>query len=894
MTILSVKAFNGLKPIIKPRLLADGDAQVAQNARLISGSLEPMRASTTLKATVLASPKTIFKYGSPSSETNYWLEFANDTDVMRSPVPNDAYDRVYWADGINPPRYAPNSVILSSQPYPGAYYQLGLPAPAKPTVTAYSQVPTYNKVTREYVLTFYAPSTGKESTPTSVFSAQGVDGQKVAFTNLTTDNLGNTAITKKRLYRKVSGTFRLVAEIDLSATTYDDTATDASIASAATLPAGFGSLPASPRVAPTVFAASASATPAATTRQYVYTIKNVSYGGDVYNESFPSPAGSSSADDTQTVTISGLVNVNGGTHFRIYRKNAGASSYQFVCEIPVSQTSVTDPIPTTILGGALNYDGVSGSGPTNAPTVSSGASSAVSTVKRVYMVTYVDNAGNESARSPASAPVDVVDGKTQVAITHSESVPAGVTKKRMYRQNVSSSNGIITVIDSAWKLVSEGPASSTSAADAAADSGLTGQYPTSLRDLPPSPGGSPTLNATVPTAVVAETRTYVITYVTAYGEEGPPSDASDLVALDPTKSATLTLAGAPTGNYNVTLKRVYRSSTVGNQAQFQFVADVPVAQSSFTDSVAQGDLGEVLPSEGWVAPPADLKGLRMMANGAAVGFSGRTVYFSEPNMPHAWPHKYTIDFDIVGIATYGQTVAVLTTAFPFLLQGADPAAMTPTKIEAPQACVAKRSIVETGDGVLYASPDGLVSLGAGINVVTASLMSRDQWQSYTPSSMECYLYNGRVHILYNNGTRGCLVLDPSGTGAVLTTLNINAATAVTAGYYEPNRDILYLAQGGNIVRLDQGSALTATWRSKKWRLPWQQNFSVAQVRASAYPVTLRIYADGVLKVTQSVNSDEIFTLPGGFRALDWEFEIDTTGEVSEVNIATSAIEIKSV
>jgi hypothetical protein len=899
MTLLSVKAFNGLKPVVKPRLLNDGDAQVAQNVRLISGSIEPMRASTTLKATTVVNPKTIFKYGSPASETNYWLEFANDTDVMRSPIPNDSFDRVYWTDGINPPRYAPNSMILSSQPYPGAYYQLGLPAPAKPNVSSFSSVPVYTAITREYVLTLYNPTSSKESAPGTVFTVQGVDGQKVAVTSLTTDNRGDTGVTKKRLYRKVSGTFRRVAEIDLATTTYDDNATDASLASAATLPSAFGSLPQGSSRAPTVSAQAASPTASAVSRQYVYTVKNITDTTVTYSESGPSAAISVTADSTQTVTISGLSNslYNGftGTHFRIYRKDAGATSFQFVAEVPVSQTSVTDVIASTVLGSPLDYDSPATNKPINNPTVSAGSSSAVSTVSRIYMITYVDASGNESAKSPASSVVTVVDGKTLVNISHTDTVPAGVTKKRLYRQNVTVTNGLITANDANWKLAGEASASTTSATDTAADSALTGTYPTALRDLPPSPASNPALNATIPTAPVPETRTYVVTYVSAYGEEGPPSDASDLATVDPTKSVTVDISGAPTGNYNITLKRIYRSSTVGTQAQFQFVAEVPVAQGSYVDSITQGNLGEVLPSEGWVAPPADLKGLRMMANGAAVGFSGRTVYFSEPNMPHAWPHKYTIDFDIVGIATYGQTVAVLTTAYPFLLQGADPAAMTPTRIEVPQACVAKRSIVETGNGVLYASPDGLVSIGAGIDVITSSLLSRDQWQAYVPASMECYLYNGRIHILYNSGTtRGCLVLDPTGQGAVLTTLDINAATAITAGYYDPNRDILYFAQGGNIVRMDQGSPLTYIWRSKVWRLPWQQNLAFGQVRSSVFPVTLRVYANGVLKANQTVTTSDPFTLPAGFRVINWEFEIEGTGEISEVNLASSMAELKAV
>lgn len=908
MTLLSVKAFDGLKPVVKPRLLPDSNAQVAQNVRLVSGSIEPLRASTTLKSTTVASPRTIFRYGAGAIEANYWLEFDNDTDVMRSPIPNDQWDRLYWTDGTGVPRYAPNSLILSGTPYPGASYQLGLPAPNTPGVTSYSAVPVYTTVTREYVITLYNPTTNKESTPSTTFSVQAVDGQKVAFTNLTTDNNGDAGVTRKRLYRKLGGSFRRVAELDLATTTYDDLTTDAVLASTAVVSSTAVAVK-TPTTAPSATAAAITAT-AASARSYVYTIKDFQIttgSGDTaettyYAESAPSTAAVTSVDNTQSVTVGNLANSLNGTHFRIYRMDAGSSQYRFVAEIPVSQTSFVDVVGRTVLGIPLASDGPIGNRPSATPSLSATASSANNTtVQRVYAVTFVDGSGNESARSPYSSAVTVIDGVTAVTISHTEAAPAGVARKRFYRQNSSG-----TVTESSWRLVSDVSASAASITDSAAQASLTTGMAAALQGLPPTPTGAPTTNATIPTRPTPETRTYVLTYVSAYGEEGPPSDASVLVTMDPNGNAVLSLPSAPSGSYNVTLKRLYRSSTVGSTAQFQLVPvtwagnstpsfDIPVGITQVTDAAGQADLAEVLPSEGWVAPPAGLKGLRMMANGAAVGFLGRTVYLSEPNMPHAWPHQYTIDYDIVGIATFGQTVAVLTNAFPFLLQGADPAAMTPTKLEVPQACASKRGIIETGDGVLYPSPDGYVSLGSSIDVVTKSLFSRDQWQAYVPSSMEGYLYNGRVHLFYNTGTvRGTLVLDLSGQGAVLTTSNIDAASAVTAGFYDATRDLLYLAQGGAIVRMDQGAALTATWRSKVFRLPWRQSMGVGQVRAATYPVTLRVYADGALKTTKTVTSDDHFTLAGGFRALDWEFEIDATSEISEINIATSAAELKNV
>jgi hypothetical protein len=904
MAAIVLKSFNGLRPITKPRLLGDNEAQIAQNVRLVSGSLEPLRGVSTLKATVLTAPKTIFRYGNSSTETNYWLEFANDTDVMRSPVPEDQYDRLYWTDGINPPRYAPSSKILSGSNYPGAFNLLGIPAPTtKPAISAFTAVVNYTVVTREYVLTFYNPTTNKESMPGDIFSVQAVNGEKVAFTNLPTNNQGDAGITKKRLYRKVSTTFRRVAEIDLAVTTYDDLATDASLAGAASLSSATASAPDASARAPTVSAPEAAPTAAGISRSYIYTIKNFSVttsSGESTSTEFYAESGASgvvtvTADATQSVTISGMTNSRAGTHFRVYRKDSNAASYQFVAEVPVSQTSVVDNIGLTVLGGVFQYDAPATYSAGTAPAASVGASSAVSTVTRVYMVTYVDAAGNESGKGPASAIVSVINGVTPVTINHTETLPAGVTKKRLYRQTVTTTSGVLNLNDANWKRVAELTANTTTTTDSALEASLTTTLSATLQSLPVAPSGTPVANAVIPPKIAPETRIYVYTYVSAYGEEGEPSEASNSIEIDGSLPVTLTMAGAPSGAYEISLKRIYRSSTVGSNAQFQFVAEVPVAQGSYTDSLKQAELGEVLPTEGWIPPPAGLKGLRLMANGAAVGFVGRTVYFSEPNLPHAWPHKYTIDFDIVGIATYGQTVAVLTTSFPFLIQGADPAAMTPTRLELPQACVSKRSILETGDGVIYASPDGLVTIGASASVMTEGMLSRDIWQTYSPETMQVYLCERRVHCFYTVGaTRGCLIFDLTGQGAPMTTTDIPASSAVTAGFFEAKTDTLYLVQGGSIVRFDRGSALTATWKSKLFRLPFQQSMSIGQVQASAYPVTLKVYADGTLRHTQTVANGEMFRLPAGFRALDWELQIEATNEVAEVIIASSVSELKSV
>jgi len=413
----------------------------------------------------------------------------------------------------------------------------------------------------------------------------------------------------------------------------------------------------------------------------------------------------------------------------------------------------------------------------------------------------------------------------------------------------------------------------------------------------PAPISKPTVGGTIPNeAAKSVTLTAVYTYVSAYGEEGPPSPAASVGTIDPKDDITIsTMSVAPSGPYNIVTKRIYLSSTVGSNAEFQFWREVPVATVSQTGEYDQSLLGELLPSTDWVAPPAGLRGLKMMANGIAVGFVENTAYASEPNLPHAWPHQYTSDYPIVGVGTFGQSAAFLTNSFPYILSGVDPAAMSFEKLSLPQACVSVDSIVETGNAVYYASPDGLVVISSsGIDIVTKGLLTPDQWRSYNPSSIKAVSHENRYFATYQmlDGTRGVLIFDFSGAGAKFTTSSINSASAITAMHYDSRADTLYLAQGTNIVRYDRGSVLSYTWRSKVFRFGHPLNLGFGQVVASSYPVTMRVYADGQLRVTKTVTDNNLFRLPSGFRATDWELELVGSSKITQTMLTTSTAEAK--
>lgn len=414
----------------------------------------------------------------------------------------------------------------------------------------------------------------------------------------------------------------------------------------------------------------------------------------------------------------------------------------------------------------------------------------------------------------------------------------------------------------------------------------------------PAPLVAPNAIASGSGSGVVETRAYGYTYVSAWGEEGPLSPTVQ-VNWQSGQSIDLSALGSapPPGAYNITTKRLYRSVTGTQAALFQLVEELPIATSSYEDTKTTAQLEDELQSATWFPPVSSLQGLTGMANGIIAGFTGNDVYFCEPYRPHAWPPGYRqpTDHRIVGMGAFGSSLLVCTTSNPYLMSGVVPEAISAAKLELKQACVSPQSIVEMAGGVLYASPDGLVLAdGAGIRVVTADIISVDEWRSYEPASIHAYQLDGRYFAFFDNGARrGGLVFDFSGTGASLWELSLYTSAA----YNENLTDSLYIvsADGNNVQRWDAGgSLLPYTWRSKIWQLSRATNFGWGQVLAEAYPLSMRVYADGVLRHIQDVVSGAPFRLPGGFVAREWEFELEGVPTVQSAFLAHSTAELQAV
>ena len=423
---------------------------------------------------------------------------------------------------------------------------------------------------------------------------------------------------------------------------------------------------------------------------------------------------------------------------------------------------------------------------------------------------------------------------------------------------------------------------------------LTGgtSYPMAAYNLGvPAPTAVPTLTQVPGTGpTTQESRAYVYTNVTAWGEESGPSpaaigtaDASHVVKLS-------NFEAVPTGSYNIAKRYIYRTVTSSSGTNYYWVGEVEASATEFIDNTPVTGIGEVLMTLDWDTPPDDLSGLIALPSGALCGYSPslKAVCFSVPNFPYAWPAKYrlTTDYEPVAVASMGQGVAVLTTGYPYFINTGDPESASMIRIEEEAPCVSSRSVVSVHGSVMYASPSGLVALSQqGADVVTKKMFDREAWQAINPTSLFAVKWDNK-YVAF--GQSGGFVLDLDGN---FTTHSVTASAA----YVEPTNDNLYLAIGTQIKKWNSGSALSAAWKSKRFELPVPTNFSCFQVKAVSYgDLTFNMYVDGLLTYSVKVPSASPMRLPSGFLKRNYEFEVMGADQWYVCAIANSITELKGI
>lgn len=874
MAVLSIKSFGGISPKVPPRYLKDTQAQIALNCPVFSGALVPIQDVGQAVHTVTKpnAPKTIYRFGQDlDSDSQYWFNWPKDVDVCRSQIAGDKSEWTFFT-GDGPPRATYNTIATSGSTLPSVVRPLGLPNPTSPL-----------NLTRED----FQPDT---------YPAELVLVSEIIA------NMAGDYIQQTRDYGiQVSITDQQDASFTQAAVVEPVTAQ--TVADAINTITGVTAVEEKGAVRITTVAEGPDV------KLYVRARTGSRY--DYEADFIPDPTGfdktgNGSADSLPSMVIpDSEIAAIGGVNWssdviRIF--SDGVQRYY----VSLSSTTTAELLAANInanVAGAVVATVYNGN-----LLISPGTTANTASGSLRYERTWLELTGGgdatsydpkkveyESIGSDADIGGSIAISQPEFTALHGKVVTINVNGET-FTFSVPGNAVLADMVEpfglNGVKVTIYGTTNQVAVLETIAvgpDTQIrfrSGTYPSvGVFALGEAFGYDETPTST-------ETRVYTWTWVnkeSGFEFESGPSAASASTEAYPEQAVTVSGRAAVPAGYNVTHWRLYRSVA----GVYLFVAEIPVAEVSYTDTIEAELLAEELPSLTWSPPPADLAGLTNLPNGIMAGFVGRDVYFCDPYHPHAWPQNYvqSLDYPVVGLGRMDTTLAVLTRGTPYFIQGSHPDSMVAVRSDLEQACASKRSIVSTNGVVIYASPDGLVLLSpGGSKVLTENLFTRAQWQTYfRPESIHAYSHDMKYIGFYDNGTvQGGFIFDPTSGQFILHDIYVGA------GYSDLRRDKLFVSFSDRTIKeWLAGTNKAYIWKSKKFTLPNVTSFSCAQLEAETYPITAKFYIDNTLVYTQTVSDRNPFRLPAA-PGRDMEVQIEGTSDVFALSVAHSMQELAGV
>jgi len=376
-------------------------------------------------------------------------------------------------------------------------------------------------------------------------------------------------------------------------------------------------------------------------------------------------------------------------------------------------------------------------------------------------------------------------------------------------------------------------------------------------------------------------RYYVFTYVYENGEEGPPSEISNLATIYKGDTASLTNIGDASPPTGVTLKRIYTTSG----GILKILGEIDAVETTFTDNVATTALyGEILVANN---PPA-MHGMVISPLGFTVGWKNRDIFLANEYLPYAWDDQYsiTLKYNIVGMIAVNDIVYVLTEGQLYILYGFTISSMTLEELHEPPSCISRSGIPRYTNCAFYISPDGIVMLSGGnSNLFTRDMFDSKIWSTLSADEGALNVHDDTLHMTTpTHHYKFSLAETP-----ILTQGNITSNVV-----YESLRDdALYYKDDTTIYKYGGGTGtVSATWKSPEYDMRTDTVMSVGRVTADSYnDVTFNVYADGNLVSTSTVLNNKPFRLSGTGRASTWSMEVVTTDTISIMQIASSMKEL---
>lgn len=341
----------------------------------------------------------------------------------------------------------------------------------------------------------------------------------------------------------------------------------------------------------------------------------------------------------------------------------------------------------------------------------------------------------------------------------------------------------------------------------------------------------------------AETRVYLATLVSKYGEEGSPSET---VQVSGPIDGVFTVTGLDSLGFddltytNIETLRLYRTITSATSVDYRLVHEFPLDEplpTSYVDDVDGTELASkpMLESLTWTPPPSGMRGLIGLSGGFNAAFKGREVWFSIPYYPHAWPEEFklAVEDEIVALGSFSNVLVIATKGRPAIAAGSTPDAMTLELIKRPYPCYSATGLVSTGQSVIFPTPEGLLQVSPnGIDFPTGPFLTKDEWLTeFPPQGLMAAMYQNRYMGFFTTRLGFTLGFDDPATA--FTQLNFEDVTAV-------NQDIVtggvLLVSGDTVYEFDSsyGEPEQYVWRSKPFMAPKPMNVAGIQLRGDFF------------------------------------------------------------
>jgi hypothetical protein len=895
-------------------------------------SASPLGVRLTWLKDLLALTDTTSTYagGSNASFTNEingpatWLEFLDqDTNVVKSQVVDDEFDRYYSASPSQEPLYNTYDRITAGKPF----WKLGVPAPGcapMVSVTAGGNYSQYGNL---------SPASGQYS-PSSV----NVPGNSILLIPITPQSSGelvdinipyNVSIPSgpyQALYPGVpSGTVIGVGAVPLYF---------------------FGSFPAGFNAGPVTYGGIQFFNTLITTPG---TYANMAYIGGITGI----PASSLVANTTGSL-FNIIVNSDGSIGIQnltvyfvgcVYADDNGSPGALLATGTPVGPDAATGPFTTTNSGG------------TNISTFANPVSVNADTQ---YWIGILNTnsfniqpalGGTAGVYFPYTATLDPPANAPNV-----DSLLATPAAFPMYA-DFTSSTDLVEARSYVYTWVSayneEGPPSPPTLTNGWSN----GTWTIGLFTPPPADMGVDRnfAIARLYRTVVATGGSTVYFWVADISLGSKDPDAQALYAENPLVAAQFTAGVISNGGSIVT----------GLQSSLATGINPPteVYEDTAPDNLVA--LSNQLPSTNWFPPPENLEGLMVMPNGMMAGFKDNELWFCEPYLPHAWPPGYvlTTDFPIVGLGLSNNAAVACTGATAYVASGVSPGNMTLTKCSRAEPCIARASILGGDEFVTYMSPNGLIQVTPnGVCTNTTDLwVTREKWQQTTPQKYPRAIYLASCYYCFGSTSPSSVVPSDNSEAQAGFTIELDQDNASFSIWPQPGGHRLgfngltapnavnidnvlldpwtgtgMLIQGGALYYFDFSNPTPVMqpyeWKSKIYQQNTKKSYAAIKVFFQVPPGTpapnqprveaeqddpiwntlgptqygiIKTYADPAVEgqstgtmvlvdCREIRKSGELLRLPSDFKAENWQWEILGRVVVSNVQIATSAKELANV